>query len=96
MYVLVAYDVATSTPEGTKRLRRIAKVCLDFGQRVQKSLFELKVDPAQWADCRQKLIAEIDPEVDSLRFYFLGANWKRRVEHAGVVTSFDVEGPLIV
>lgn len=95
MYVLVTYDVATSTPEGSRRLRHVAKACLDFGQRVQKSVFELKVDPAQWAECKHRLLTLIDPAVDSLRFYYLGANWKRRVEHCGANPALDIEGPLI-
>ncbi len=96
MYVLVTYDVSTKTPEGRRRLRRIAKTCLDFGQRVQNSVFELKVDPAQWTECKQLLKAEIDPDSDSLRFYYLGANWRRRVEHCGAKPSQDIDAPLIV
>ncbi len=95
MYVLVTYDVNTETPEGRRRLRRAAKTCLDYGQRAQKSVFELKVDPAQWAECKHSLIEIIDPEKDSLRFYYLGSNWQRRVEHRGAQTSVDIEGPLI-
>ncbi len=96
MYVLVTYDVSTKTPAGRKRLRRIAKVCLDYGQRVQNSVFELLVDPAQWAQCKAKLLAEFEPTEDSLRFYFLGKNWQRRVEHAGAKPAIDPEGPLII
>jgi CRISPR-associated protein Cas2 len=96
MMVLVTYDVSTETPEGRKRLRRVAKVCKDFGQRVQKSVFECLIDPAQWARLRHRLIDEIDAEKDSLRFYFLGKNWRNRVEHVGMQSSFDQEGPLIV
>jgi CRISPR-associated protein Cas2 len=95
MYVLVTYDVSTSTPEGAKRLRRVAKICLDFGQRVQNSVFEMKVDPAQWTQCKSRLMDEVDAETDSLRFYFLGAKWQRRVEHFGAKPAYDVEGPLI-
>ena len=94
--VLVSYDVATTSKGGTRRLRRIAKVCTDYGQRVQFSVFECVVDPAQWTLMRQKLIKIIDEEQDSLRFYFLGANWKHRVEHVGAKEVIDVEGPLIV
>ncbi len=94
--VLVSYDVATTSKGGTRRLRRIAKVCTDYGQRVQFSVFECIVDPAQWTLMRQKLIKIIDEEQDSLRFYFLGANWKHRVEHVGAKEVIDVEGPLIV
>lgn len=96
MVVLVTYDVNTTTPEGRKRLRRAAKTCLDFGQRVQYSVFELLVDYAQWTDCKLRLIKIIDLERDSLRFYYLGKNWKRRVEHVGAKPSEDLEGPLIV
>ena len=96
MYVLVTYDVRTADSEGHRRLRRVAKTCLNYGQRVQDSVFELKVDPTQWTKCKLQLLELIDPAVDSLRFYFLGANWKRRVEHVGAKPSFDVDGPLIV
>jgi CRISPR-associated protein Cas2 len=95
MYVLVTYDVSTMTPAGKRRLSRVAKICLDYGQRVQNSVFEMKVDPAQWAQCKDRLTQLIEPAEDSLRFYFLGANWKRRVEHIGVNAGYDVDGPLI-
>lgn len=94
--MLVSYDVSTRDPAGQRRLRRVAKACVDHGQRVQYSVFECIVDPAQWTFLRQRLIDEIDPEVDSLRFYFLGSNWKHRVEHIGAKKSIDPEGPLIV
>ena len=96
MLVLVAYDVKTEDPAGRRRLRRVAKRCEDYGQRVQLSLFECVVDPAQWVELRKRLVDEIDPEADSLRFYFLGRNWRRRVEHVGAKPSYDPEGPLIV
>ena len=96
MFVLVTYDVSTTDPGGPRRLRRVAKACTNFGQRVQYSVFECIVDPAQWTFLRQSLIDEIDPESDSLRFYFLGSNWKHRVEHIGAKKSLDQEGPLIV
>jgi CRISPR-associated protein Cas2 len=96
MMVLVSYDVRTSEPGGARRLRRVAKVCRNFGQRVQFSVFECLVDPAQWVRLRQQLINEMDEELDSLRFYFLGANWRGRVEHVGAKASLDQEGPLIV
>ena len=96
MFVLITYDVKTSDPGGTRRLRRVAKACKDYGQRVQFSVFECILDPAQWTMLRKRLIDEIDPEADSLRFYFLGSNWKRRVEHIGAKKSIDQEGPLIV
>jgi CRISPR-associated protein Cas2 len=96
MFVLVTYDVNTETVEGRRRLRQVAKVCEDWGQRVQQSVFECVVDPAQWAALRAALTRIADPAVDSLRFYFLGANWRRRVEHVGVEESYDPEGPLVV
>ncbi len=96
MYVLVTYDVSTVTKEGRRRLRRVAKVCLDFGQRVQNSVFELKVDPAQWTECKKRLVDEFEPSEDSLRFYYLGSNWQRRIEHMGTKPSLDMNGPLIV
>ena len=94
--VVVSYDVCTEDRAGARRLRRIAKVCKDFGQRVQYSVFECVVDPAQWTMMRQRLIEIMDEERDSLRFYFMGANWKNRVEHVGAKEAVDVEGPLIV
>jgi CRISPR-associated protein Cas2 len=96
MYVLVTYDVETTTPSGKRRLRHLARACLDYGQRVQFSVFELKVDPAQWATCRDRLLATFDPDHDSLRFYHLGARWENRVEHHGAKPGYDVAGPLIV
>lgn len=95
MFVLVSYDVSTADKEGKRRLRRVAKTCRDYGQRVQYSVFECIVDPAQWAVLRRKLIDEIDPGQDSLRFYFLGSNWKRRIEHVGAKESMDLDGLLI-
>ncbi|NQT69530.1 MAG: CRISPR-associated endonuclease Cas2 [Desulfobacteraceae bacterium] len=96
MLVLVSYDVSTVDKKGRRRLRRVAKICQNYGQRVQYSVFECIVDPAQWTIFRQKLIDVIEPEEDSLRFYFLGSNWKRRVEHVGAKEAVDQEGPLIV
>ena len=95
MFVLVSYDVATADAGGPKRLRRVAKACKDYGQRVQYSVFECIVDPAQWTMLRQRLIDEVDNEKDSLRFYFLGSNWHHRVEHIGAKPSLDQEGPLV-
>ncbi len=93
--VLVSYDVATTDKEGQRRLRRVAKACKDYGQRVQYSVFECEVDPALWTKLKHRLVKEIDPAKDSLRFYFLGANWKRRVEHVGAKPAIDMNGPLI-
>ncbi|MEW6054732.1 MAG: CRISPR-associated endonuclease Cas2 [Nitrospirota bacterium] len=96
MFVLVSYDVATDELKGQRRLRRVAKACQDYGQRVQYSVFECIVDPAQWTKLKERLISEIDPEKDSLRFYYLGSNWQHRVEHVGAKATLDQEGPLIV
>jgi CRISPR-associated protein Cas2 len=96
MMVLVTYDVRTESAEGKRRLRRVAKMCQNYGQRVQFSVFECLVDPAHWVTFRARLMAEISLEDDSLRFYFLGANWQKRVEHAGAKPAYDPEGPLIV
>ena len=96
MLVLVTYDVETQTPAGRRRLRRVARACVDWGERVQLSVFECELDPAQWAALRARLLAEIDPATDSLRFYLLGANARRRIEHVGVRPAFDRDGPLIV
>lgn len=96
MMVLITYDVRTESPGGARRLRRVAKICQDYGQRVQYSVFECLIDPAQWTVMKQLLEEEIDPAEDSLRFYMLGANWQRRVEHIGAKASYDPEGPLIV
>jgi CRISPR-associated protein Cas2 len=74
----------------------VAKACENYGQRVQFSVFECLVDPAQWAELRHQLVEKIDLDHDSLRFYFLGANWKRRIEHVGAKTAYDPEGPLII
>ncbi len=95
MMVLVSYDVATSEEGGQRRLRRVAKACKDYGQRVQYSVFECEVDPATWTFLKQRLIQEAHLEKDSLRFYFLGSNWKRRVEHFGAKPAVDMSGPLI-
>jgi len=95
MMVLVSYDVSINS-NGQKRLRRVARACKDYGQRVQFSVFECNVDPAQWTMLRQRLIDEIMPATDSLRFYFLGSNWKGRIEHIGAKKALDLEGPLII
>ncbi|MCI5145815.1 MAG: CRISPR-associated endonuclease Cas2 [Candidatus Electrothrix sp. AR3] len=97
MVVLVSYDVK-SDRDGPKRLRRVAKICRDYGQRVQYSIFECIVPPEKWVVMRARLIDEIDVKVDSLRFYFLGSsdNWKKRVEHIGAKAGIDQEGTLIV
>ena len=96
MMVLVTYDVRTEDKPGRRRLRRVARACQDFGQRVQFSVFECVVDPAQWVQLRSRLTGEIDTAQDSLRFYFLGANWRGKVEHVGAKAAYDPEGPLIL
>jgi len=96
MMVLITYDVETTTPNGKKRLRKVAKQCVNFGQRVQNSVFECLVDPAQFVELRHRLEEIIDSEKDSLRYYFLGNNWKSRVEHAGVKSSYDPEGIILI
>ncbi len=96
MLVLVTYDVNVQTAEGRRRLRRVAKVCEDHGQRVQNSVFECLVEPAMWVAMKAKLEEEIDVTRDSLRYYFLGKNWQHRVEHVGAKASYDPEGPLII
>ena len=95
MLVLVTYDVNTQDAAGRRRLRRVARACQDLGQRVQNSVFECEVDPAQWAVLRTRLIDEIDESKDSLRFYRLGADGKRRTEHVGAKPALDLDGPLL-
>lgn len=96
MMVLVTYDVNTTDAGGARRLRHVAKACRDFGQRVQFSVFEIEVDPAQWIALKARLEAIIKPDRDSLRYYHLGANWRRRVEHVGAKPAVDLGGTLIV
>jgi CRISPR-associated protein Cas2 len=91
----VSYDVSTKTAAGRRRLRQIAKTCQNYGQRVQNSVFECLVDPEQWARLRIALLRHHHPEEDSLRFYFLGKNWRHRVEHHGTKTSRDPEDLLL-
>lgn len=95
MMVLVTYDVNTETPEGKRRLRQVARECVNYGQRVQNSVFECLVDPAQFAKLKHSLCSSIDKERDSIRFYYLGANWQRRVEHFGTKGGYDPEGLLV-
>jgi CRISPR-associated protein Cas2 len=94
MRVLVAYDVSTVTPPGQRRLRRVAQACQDYGQRVQKSVFECQVDATRWSLLRLRLLDEIDPEQDSLRFYFLDEDV--RIEHHGAHEPVDLDGPLVI
>jgi CRISPR-associated protein Cas2 len=96
MKVLVAYDVSTVDHAGRRRLTRVAKTCLDYGQRVQNSVFECSVTPEQWVELRHRLIDEINQDQDSLRFYLLGKHWQRRVEHVGAKPVVDLDEPLII
>lgn len=96
MLMLVSYDVSTITKAGKGRLRKVAKACEDYGIRVQNSVFECNVDPAQFTVLKSRLMATYDPEVDSLRFYNLGRNYKHRIEHLGAKPATDVEDPQIV
>ena len=94
--VLVSYDVSTTTVAGRRRLRHVAKVCSDYGVRVQNSVFECVVDPGQWTQLRHKLLHVFQDDEDSLRFYFLGKHWKGKVEHHGIKNVLSVEAPLVV
>lgn len=96
MMVLITYDVNTETKEGQKRLRKISKTCLNRAQRVQNSVFEADLDYGEFQKLKAKLIEIIDERADSLRFYYLGNNWKRRVEHHGAKETYDPEGVLII
>jgi len=94
VYVLITYDVSTTTPEGRRRLSRVAKACLNRGQRVQNSVFECQLDAGQFAELKARLLELTDPATDSIRFYFLGKNWQRKVEHHGAKPSLNIDGPL--
>lgn len=96
MMVLVSYDVSTKTASGVTRLRKISEACLDFGIRVQNSVFECNVDPAQWEVLKDRLLSLYNGDEDSLRFYFLGSNWERRVEHHGAGTVKSVTDTIIL
>lgn len=96
MMVVIAYDVNTETNAGKKRLRKVAKLCTDYGLRVQNSVFECMIDTAQLKQLQYRLRQLIDPETDSLRFYYLQDNWRSRIEHFGAKAGVDLEGPLIL
>ncbi len=95
MLVVVSYDVNTETPAGRRRLRKIAKTCQDYGQRVQFSVFECEVSPARWVELKGRLLTILDPTTDSLRLYNLGADGQRRIEHVGAKLPLDLDGILI-
>lgn len=96
MQVLITYDVETVTPAGKKRLRQVAKVCFDYGQRVQNSVFELNIYPADLVEIKNKLEKIIDPQKDSIRIYNLGKNWERRVESLGRDDTYNPEKDLLI
>lgn len=96
MMVVITYDVNTETSAGKTRLRKVAKQCTNYGQRVQNSVFECLLDAAQLKQLQHRLQQLIDPTTDSLRFYYLQDNWRSHVEHFGVKAGLDVEGPLIL
>ncbi len=96
MMVLITYDVETVSTSGKKRLRKVAKQCINYGQRVQNSVFECLVDPSQLVELKSRLENIIDKERDSVRYYYLGSKWRAKVEHIGAKESYDPEGPLII
>lgn len=96
LLVLITYDVSTVSTEGQRRLRQVSKICQNYGQRVQNSVFECVVDASQFAALKLKLLEHIDQKRDSLRFYQLGNHYKNKVEHIGVKEALDLEGPLIL
>jgi CRISPR-associated protein Cas2 len=95
MMVLITYDVNTETAAGKKRLRKVAKACQDYGQRVQNSVFECIIDMARLKALQARLDELMDMKTDSIRYYYLGDEWRRRVEHHGAKVSLDLEGTLI-
>mgnify|MGYP001463933891 CR=1 FL=1 len=96
MLILITYDINITTPEGQRRLRKVAKQCVNYGVRVQNSVFECRVDTAQYTRLKHALLGEIDDKQDSLRFYRLGDNAASKVEHYGVERGLQVEEPLIL
>ncbi len=96
MLVLITYDVNTENPAGRKRLRQIAKQCVNYGQRVQHSVFECLLDPAQCKVLQAKLCSIMNPELDSLRFYYLGDRYEKKIEHFGCQNTYLPEEPLIL
>ena len=96
MYILVTYDVETSTPDGRRRLRKVARCCLNHGQRVQNSVFECSLSGAELALLKAQLKSIINLEKDSIRIYHFGKNYQAKIEHLGVETSFDMDGILLV
>ncbi len=95
MMVLISYDVSTTDPAGKTRLRKVAKECQNHAQRVQNSVFEANLDYSSFLKLKDRLIRLIDSEKDSLRFYYLGNDWKKKVEHIGAKQTYDSEGVII-
>lgn len=96
MYVVITYDICTADAAGRRRLRRVAKACQNYGQRVQNSVFECEVDNTQCKQLELQLIDIIDEDHDSLRFYYLGKSKELKVKHIGTKTAYDIDGPLII
>lgn len=96
MYILITYDVSTETKEGQRRLRQVARVCENVGQRVQNSVFECELSPAKFVETKAALLKIIDTEQDNLRIYYMGNNWQRKIERFGIDRSFNIQGPLII
>lgn len=96
MLILITYDIKTDSVGGPRRLRRISKACLDYGQRVQYSVFECEINPVQWTELRARLLSIYNEQIDSLRFYRLGANFKHKIEHCGAKPAVDFDGILII
>ncbi len=96
MMVLITYDVDTTSETGNKRLRKVAKECVNHGRRVQNSVFECLLTEAQFVILKSKLVNIIDAELDSIRFYFLGNNWNNRIESIGKITTFAIDSELII
>ena len=96
MMVLITYDVDTTSCEGKKRLRKVAKECVNYGRRVQNSVFECLLTEAQFCLLKNRIASLIDDELDSIRFYFLGNNWNKRIEYIGKITTFAIDSELII
>lgn len=95
MFVIIAYDVCVSSENGTRRLRKIAKECVNYGQRVQNSVFEVNIEYGDFLLLKDRLLKLMDQDKDSIRFYYLGNNWKKKVEHIGAKPGYDSEGLLL-
>ncbi len=94
--IVVSYDVSTKTMSGKKRLKKVAEICLNFGIRAQNSVFECVVDPAQWEILKSQLLSIYNEEEDNLRFYYLGANWKKRLENHGKSKNLNIDDTLVL